>query len=253
MNPEELSAIKAKRNAAIIAPAGHGKTEMIVDLVEAADQKVLIVTHTNAGIDALAKRFRKRGIDREKYSITTIAGFCIRWCNAYPFTGHIRNIPVTSKEYYPMQYKGTVLIFRNAWARDILKRTYGCVIVDEYQDCVLEQHQIFLEINKTLPVIVFGDPLQAIFGWAGNLVSWNNLSFEIVQVQTYPWRWHKTNPALGKGFCIGHSYFCTEPIEGQLEEDWYDTILKYEIKPLLQEYWWDDDNKAEEHFNIVKE
>ena len=198
MNPEELSAIKAKRNAAIIAPAGHGKTEMIVDLVEAADQKVLIVTHTNAGIDALAKRFRKRGIDREKYSITTIAGFCIRWCNAYPFTGHIRNIPVTSKEYYPMQYKGTVLIFRNAWARDILKRTYGCVIVDEYQDCVLEQHQIFLEINKTLPVIVFGDPLQAIFGWAGNLVSWNNLSFEIVQVQTYPWRWHKTNPALGQ-------------------------------------------------------
>lgn len=58
---------------------------------------------------------------------------------------------------------------------------------------------------------------------------------------------------LGKGFCIGHSYFCTEPIEGQLEEDWYDTILKYEIKPLLQEYWWDDGNKAEEHFSIVKE
>ncbi len=198
MNPEELSAIKAKRNAAIIAPAGHGKTEMIVDLVEAAEQKVLIVTHTNAGIDALAKRLRKRGIDRKRYSITTIAGFCLRWCNAYPFTGNIRNIPVTSKEYYPMQYKGAILIFRNAWAREIIKNTYECVIVDEYQDCVLDQHQIFLEINKTLPVIVFGDPLQAIFGWAGNLVSWSNLSFEIVHVQTYPWRWHKTNPALGQ-------------------------------------------------------
>lgn len=51
---------------------------------------------------------------------------------------------------------------------------------------------------------------------------------------------------LGKGFCIGHSYFCSKPNEGQSETDWYDCILNFEINELLQEYWWDDKQKAEE-------
>lgn len=51
---------------------------------------------------------------------------------------------------------------------------------------------------------------------------------------------------LGKGFCIGHSYFCISPIEGQSAEEWYSNIIKYEISPLLDEYWWDDKNKAKD-------
>ena len=50
---------------------------------------------------------------------------------------------------------------------------------------------------------------------------------------------------LGKGFCIGHSYFCVEPVEGQSENDWYKSIIKFEICPLLDEYWWDDKSKAD--------
>lgn len=51
---------------------------------------------------------------------------------------------------------------------------------------------------------------------------------------------------LGKGFCIGHSYFCVRPVAGQNEEDWYKSIIKFEISPLLDEYWWDDKTKAED-------
>ena len=47
---------------------------------------------------------------------------------------------------------------------------------------------------------------------------------------------------LGKGFCIGHSYFCVKPVQGQSEVDWFKTIINYEILPLLEEYWWDDKN-----------
>ena len=54
------------------------------------------------------------------------------------------------------------------------------------------------------------------------------------------------NSGLGKGFCIGHSYFCVPPVEGQTDDEWYNTIIDFEIAPLLFEYWWDDKDKAEE-------
>lgn len=51
---------------------------------------------------------------------------------------------------------------------------------------------------------------------------------------------------LGKGFCVGHSYFCVPPVVGQSPEEWYKSIITYEIAPLLDEYWWDDKTKAED-------
>jgi 5-methylcytosine-specific restriction protein B len=51
---------------------------------------------------------------------------------------------------------------------------------------------------------------------------------------------------LGRGFCIGHSYFCVPPVYGQSDEDWYQAIIDFEISPLLDEYWWDDKGKAED-------
>lgn len=57
---------------------------------------------------------------------------------------------------------------------------------------------------------------------------------------------------LGKGFCIGHSYFCVAPIDGQTADDWYSTIIDYEIAPLLNEYWWDDKAKAKDCIDQLK-
>ena len=56
----------------------------------------------------------------------------------------------------------------------------------------------------------------------------------------------ETSSGLGKGFCIGHSYFCVPPVENQSDEEWYKNIIEFEISPLLDEYWWDEKNKAEE-------
>lgn len=57
---------------------------------------------------------------------------------------------------------------------------------------------------------------------------------------------------LGKGFCIGHSYFCVPPVEGQKDVEWYNTIIDYEISPLLDEYWWDDKHKADDCRKALK-
>ena len=53
----------------------------------------------------------------------------------------------------------------------------------------------------------------------------------------------KDTKGLGPGFRIGHSYFC--PREGdEPTEDWYRRVVKYEIVPLLEEYWFDDDGRV---------
>lgn len=43
--------------------------------------------------------------------------------------------------------------------------------------------------------------------------------------------------ALGRGFCIGHSYFC---ITENVDDSWLYSVVEYELVPLLQEYWFDD-------------
>jgi 5-methylcytosine-specific restriction enzyme B len=48
---------------------------------------------------------------------------------------------------------------------------------------------------------------------------------------------------LKKGFRIGHSYFCNIPKSGG-DDDWYNNIMKNEIAPLLEEYWFDNEEKA---------
>jgi 5-methylcytosine-specific restriction protein B len=53
--------------------------------------------------------------------------------------------------------------------------------------------------------------------------------------------------SLGKGFCIGHSYFC-----GQVScsDDWMHSIVDYDILPVLSEYWFDDSGKLQHWENI---
>lgn len=57
------------------------------------------------------------------------------------------------------------------------------------------------------------------------------------------------DPSLGRGFEIGHSYFCrrngTVPDPGR--------IVEYELAPLLREYWFDDPQKAEREIDRLRE
>lgn len=50
--------------------------------------------------------------------------------------------------------------------------------------------------------------------------------------------------SLGRGYQVGHSFFCSgEPIKE--EEEWYRGVIEFEIKPLLEEYWMDDPARAD--------
>ena len=54
------------------------------------------------------------------------------------------------------------------------------------------------------------------------------------------------DPNLGKGFCVGHSFFCPNPAQQAHDERWYERVVNYEIQPLLEEYWFDNSEKAAE-------
>ena len=51
---------------------------------------------------------------------------------------------------------------------------------------------------------------------------------------------------LGAGFKIGHSYFCN--FKEVTKED-IESIIEYEILPLLEEYWFDDIDRYEVWFD----
>ncbi len=50
--------------------------------------------------------------------------------------------------------------------------------------------------------------------------------------------------SLGEDFAIGHSYFCDN--DQPITEDTYKAIIKYDIKPILDEYWFDNKNKVQQ-------
>ena len=48
------------------------------------------------------------------------------------------------------------------------------------------------------------------------------------------------DPSLGKGFLIGHSYFCNQE---KYSCEWLRAVVEYDIIPMLEEYWFDEPSK----------
>ena len=53
----------------------------------------------------------------------------------------------------------------------------------------------------------------------------------------------ESDSSLGSGFCIGHSYFCNQK---QCTKEWLQSVIRYEILPMLKEYWFDEDQNVRE-------
>ncbi|WP_296919360.1 AAA family ATPase [uncultured Megasphaera sp.] len=60
----------------------------------------------------------------------------------------------------------------------------------------------------------------------------------------------RRDPSLGKGFCIGHSYFCGRG-KDTCTERWMRAVVDYDILPMLSEYWFDDDDKVQRWDHIL--
>jgi len=195
--PPEID-LRDVRRGSVMAPAGCGKTQLIADTLgqHAASKPVLVLTHTNAGVAALRKRLRALGVPQAAFQVGTIDGFAMQLVARFPTRSgidpqHLKLIQPRTD--YPALREGARRILQERHLHSSLCATYAGVIVDEYQDCNAVQHAIIAWLAEDLPTCVFGDPMQAIFGFRGNtLVDWTAdvLPYfpAVGQLET-PWRW----------------------------------------------------------------
>ncbi len=60
-----------------------------------------------------------------------------------------------------------------------------------------------------------------------------------------------SDPNLGNGFQIGHSYFCSYE-NSMSETDWWHEVIQFELKPLFEEIWFDDIPKVDESVKMFQ-
>ena len=207
MNPAEIDLLTIARGM-VTAPAGCGKTQLIVRALAAhkGSKPILLLTHTNAGVAALRARLDRIGVLHNAYRLSTIDGWAIRLITSFPGrSGHDPNILRLSSPTrdYPEIRDSARKLLESGHVNTVLKASYAHLIVDEYQDCSVPQHLIVYFLSLILPTCVLGDPMQAIFGFRGNaLADWGQqvcTHFPVMAELDTPWRWRNAGAeALGQ-------------------------------------------------------
>lgn len=75
--------------------------------------------------------------------------------------------------FYPSLRRAVRDLVVNGNISEIITATYSRLLVDEYQDCNSEQHELTCALSCLLPTVVFGDPMQCIFNFSGPMPHWN--------------------------------------------------------------------------------
>jgi hypothetical protein len=186
-------------------PAGAGKTQIIAAvgaLASEAGERVLVLTHTNAGVDALRRRMRAFGVAASQVSVETIASWSHALVRHYPQLAQFSAPPVPDWADCRRYYTGAGLVASAQAIRQMLAASYDLAVVDEYQDCGTDQHALIVALSEALPIAVFGDPLQSIFDFGGNVpVTWETdvaARWPNLDLPVRPWRWVGHNEALGQ-------------------------------------------------------
>lgn len=196
----DANELLALGNAAVVAPAGHGKTEIIAN-VAALGRRALILTHTHAGVHAIRARLKRLGVSHHAVAVDTIAGWCMRYAHAFPGVAKPpANMPKTGAEWEQL-YVGAALALGVSAVREVVAASYDRILIDEYQDCGGSQHALAIALSGIVPTLIFGDPMQGIFEFAGATLSWDNQihpHFPFAGTLETPHRWNGKNPALGE-------------------------------------------------------
>jgi hypothetical protein len=187
----------------VLAAAGCGKTELIAKSVAQSSGRQLVLTHTNAGVEAIRRRLRHLGVSSQRASVDTLDGWCLKYVSSYPNLSG--GVPLKEDGFldWPGLRKAMHGLLDNLVIQKVIDASYRGAFVDEYQDCGEDQNILIKKLATLLPMRVLGDPLQAVFRFRDNiLVEWREVeaTFPPAMRLTFPWRWRKagTNSELGE-------------------------------------------------------
>lgn len=237
----------------IIAPAGYGKTHTIVDCLEKfqfEDKKILILTHTHAGIASIKTKIADRNIDPKIYEINTICSFTLNLTLAYVPESLLPEDSDMNKKYQKAQGFAKQLLAAKP-IKSVLQAKYAHIIVDEYQDCNTSQHQLIDLLGQFIKVHILGDHMQGIFGFNGTPVDLNSSTFDDyrVHLQTLniPWRWNNAGAKeLGEEI-----HKIRNLLEGQQQIDLYQYKHIQFVKTHRNDLYWHGKSKSDTPPEII--
>lgn len=126
--------------------------------------------------------------------LATIDSWMIRLITTFPHRSRFDPARVlSSSPDYPAIREAAYHLLSGNHVADVLEASYAMLIVDEYQDCTVAQHDLICFAADTIPSVLLGDPMQAIFGWRGNEPpDWQGTvchRFPVARELATPWRW----------------------------------------------------------------
>ncbi|WP_179256136.1 AAA family ATPase [Enemella evansiae] len=202
---DAVTAVLAVQPCSVTLPAGAGKTELIAATVAEAAQRggtSLVLTHTHAGVDALRRRMRKFGVMKDQVVVRTIDSW------SYNLIAHFPDLAGLAVSAAPDWSRSTEYHLAAARAAGtgavakMLRLSYTNLFVDEYQDCVAEQHGLVLALSASVPTTVLGDPLQSLLTFGKTPpVDWDVdvlPNFPAVELEHRPRRWEPDHADLGQ-------------------------------------------------------
>ena len=104
-------------------------------------------------------------------------------------------------------------------------------------DYALRRRFAFEELQPAFGTDSFGDYLHEI-GLDQSLIDMIDERMEALNEEI------RDDDELGRGFQIGHSFFVPGG-DDELSDDWYQNVVRTQIRPLLQEYWFDAPERVE--------
>jgi hypothetical protein len=216
MNDDEVAELLDSDAPVVLieAPAGCGKTYQGANYAAREAGKlragnVLILTHTHAACGVFASETRKSS---GKVEIRTIDSLIVQIATAYhrslglPADPYVWARQSGSGGFSAIASKVARLLKRHPMICAALADRYPVVIADEHQDSSADQEAVILALRQAgARLRVFGDPMQRIYGGAGQAATaadsdrWDSLKSDsaFAELET-PHRWHSGSPELGQ-------------------------------------------------------
>lgn len=186
-------------------PAGTGKTHLLAAAaaVAATDGKrSLVLTHTNAGVDAIRKRLRAFGVPASQVRVDTITSWAFSLVRSYSEIAGMSVAQVPDWTQSDDYLKAATVVARSRAIVDMMAVSFDHLFIDEYQDCTLVLHEFVMVLAEAVPrSVVLGDRLQGIFTFVGPMATWDGHvlpAFPEHVLAVEPHRWTDHNQDLGR-------------------------------------------------------